>query len=368
MMKGKAYVLCDGQWGSTGKGKLAGYLASKIKPTAVACDFMTNAGHTWIGDDGTKIMTQQIPTGALFTDGPILLGPGCGISISTLLTEVTELNAKGYDIRGRLFIHPHAFIIDREHAEIEACVTKRVASTMKGCGAALADKVVRHPRLRLAKDAPELKDWIADTVRIATDILDNNGVIQVEGAQGFCLSLDWGVYPYVTSRNITPTDILLRSGIPAQYLGTVFGSLRTYPIRVGNVVEDGVEVGFSGPCYPDQQELDWETLERRSGGTNLVERTTVTGRVRRLFNFSFEQLNHFIKMCAPDYLFLNFANHIDAGVAGVTKCEDLSESVLEVLNTIYDRMDSDVPIGLIGTGPKQSDMIDFIWGDRTNVN
>ena len=63
---GKVNFLIDGQWGSTGKGKLAGYLYTKYKNITVAIsDNMPNAGHTFTRD-GKNFIFKALPTGVLF--------------------------------------------------------------------------------------------------------------------------------------------------------------------------------------------------------------------------------------------------------------------------------------------------------------
>jgi len=88
------------------------------------------------------------------------------------------------------------------------------------------------------------------------------------------------------------------------YLGKVAVCIRTYPIRVGNIVKDGVEIGYSGPFYPDSVETSWEEIGVEP------ELTTVTGRVRRVATFSMQQYKNMLNHLRPDYVFLNFANYM----------------------------------------------------------
>jgi adenylosuccinate synthase len=132
-------------------------------------------------------------------------------------------------------------------------------------------------------------------------LLDSESVI-VEGAQGFSLSMYHGQYPYVTSRDVTPWQVSADCGLPfswASYI-KVIGTLRTFPIRVNN------RDGSSGPCYPDQLELTWESLGLEP------ELTTVTKLPRRIFQFSQRQLDEALVHCGGYWdtrLFLNFANY-----------------------------------------------------------
>jgi hypothetical protein len=71
--------------------------------------------------------------------------------------------------------------------------------------------------------------------------------------------------------------------------------------------EQGNQIGWSGPCYPDQKELTWEEM----GVT--PEKTTVTKLTRRIFGFSREQTRQAIQVVMPDEIFLNFANYCGGG-------------------------------------------------------
>jgi adenylosuccinate synthase len=88
------------------------------------------------------------------------------------------------------------------------------------------------------------------------------------------------------------------------YLGNVMLTIRTYPIRVGNIYKDDELIGYSGPFYPDSKELTWGEIKEPA------EKTTVTNRVRRVASFSklqYERALHYIK---PTHVFLNFSNYL----------------------------------------------------------
>ena len=101
-------LIIDGQWGSTGKGKLADFLLFQMGVPYIAsvCDFMSNAGHTAVVD-GKKRVLCQLPMAAYAEDIPVFLGAGCAITIETLMEEIEKTNCG----EGRLFIHPNAVII-----------------------------------------------------------------------------------------------------------------------------------------------------------------------------------------------------------------------------------------------------------------
>lgn len=358
MQKGKANIIIDGQWGSTGKGKLAGYLALNNEIDAAVCDFMPNAGHTFVSDPGKSFIVCQLPSSLVNKNCLLMIGPAAVINVKKLLDEIDQHN-----VEDRLKIHPNAAVITESDIAVETDTLKRISSTLKGGGSCASRKIMRIAKT--AKDEPKLKRWVSNTTDTLQDMLRKGATVLVESAQGFDLSLNHGYkYPYVTSRDITPMSIMNNAGIPHVWLGDIYGAIRTYPIRVGNVYdEDGAMVGYSGPCYPDQDEITWEDLKKLSGSeSSLVERTTVTNKVRRVFTFSYDQLDKFIYTCAPNKLFINFINHINARDEGVTSFLGLSEKsarwVLDLEKYLFVFSPNfPIEITLIGTGRKNSDMI-----------
>jgi len=367
MKKGKANIVMDGQWGSTGKGKLVGYLALTNEVNAAVCDFMSNAGHTWVSDRGDELVTCQLPMAFVNMDCMLLINPGAAITVDRLKKELEMF--QDYKVADRLMIHPHAAIITEEDRKQEAIDVTRISSTLKGCGGSLSRKVMRIASL--AKDCKELERYIGDTTSVTHSMLRSGGTVLLEGAQGFDLSLNHGTaYPFTTSRDITTMSILNNAGVPPFYLGDCYGAIRTYPIRVGNTYDaEGNETGHSGPHYPDQEEVSWDYVKEKSGAEiSQVERTTVTQKVRRVFTFSYQQIDRYINICAPSKLFVNFINHIDANDVGVRTLAELSpksKAFLEKLNKHLIDKYADVrcvPIPVVshvGTGKHHSDMVEL---------
>lgn len=367
---GRLNVIIDGQWGSTGKGKLAGYLAKRFPVNFACADFQPNAGHTWVGDDGESIIVNFLPLALVNTDVRLFIGPGSTLAIDKLLEEIERLSK--YHVAERLMIHPHAGVVIPDDYATEQSKTKRIGSTIKGSGSALARKIMRTANL--AQDFAALKPFLGDTATAMQKLLAMGATGLAESAQGFDLSLNHGfAYPYVTSRDCSPCALLSNQGIPHTWLGNVWGSLRTYPIRVGHVIEEGVKVGDSGPFYPDQTEVDWEYVNRRSGSINSTnplepERTTVTKRVRRVFTFSNKQLLRFVRYCAPTHLFMNFVNYLDHEAQVARVSDDLPNRVTDWVRALqydinmFDFTPCKPKIELLGTGPKDSEMVEWKEG------
>lgn len=370
MQRGKVNVLIDGQWGSTGKGKLAGILAAKHRPELSVCNFMTNAGHTWVGDDGDTVMVQQLPSLIINRDCMCHIAATAAVDPTILQGELDRFNR--FNPLPRLSIDPRATVIRHEHKEEEAKSLHRISSTVKGCGAALSHKIMRHDHDIVGNgDDKWFGMAVRDTEKVVHVGLINRMKILFETAQGFDLSLNHGTrFPYTTSRDVTVAQALNDACVPPSKCGDVYGSLRAHPIRVGNAFEftggdpKGTD-GWSGPSYPDQRELSWEDVTFLSGApTPLLERTTVTNKIRRVFSFSELQLERFIMVNNPTFLFINFVNYLDHRAYGVHVFapEDRRRffSEFPVIRDFVEKVNEHgVPVAYLGTGPKQSHVVDL---------
>lgn len=301
-------IVTDLQYGSTGKGLLAGYLAERFQPDTIVTAWSPNAGHTYINADGLKFINTALPNGIVSKNlKRIMLGPGSVINPDTLMKEM-EQYAEYLD-GVNIYIHENAAVVTPRHREIEAGTMFSIGSTMKGVGAAVIDKIRRNPDDNIiARDAlvsTPLEGFVCSAQEY-NDSLDMANEILLEGAQGFSLSINQGFYPFTTSRDCTTAQLLSDCAIPYNYaLTKVWGCARTYPIRVANRFDSsGKMIGTSGPCYWDQEEIEWSRLGMRP------ELTTVTQLPRRLFTFSPTQIQEAVRMNGVDVVFLNFVNYI----------------------------------------------------------
>lgn len=338
---GKLNVIMDGQWGSTGKGKLAGWLYHRFPEIDTAvCDFSPNAGHTYVDDKGRKYVSKILPIGTLFERvRMVLIGPHAVFSEDRLQQELNEFRYKGNN--ATVVIHPLASVLTTKDIADEARTLYHIASTMQGgCSAAIKKMMRNTKNCSFAKDHRLFGHMIGDTHSILQGRLIDGHTALAETAQGFDLGLNNGwEWPYVTSRDCMVGRVLDNAGVSPKWLGKTIASLRTYPIRVGNIQD-----GYSGPWYPDQEETSWDTISKYLG-RDVIEITTVTKRVRRVFTWSGMQVERFCRACSPDWAFLNFVNYIK-------KC-DLDV----VLNTMHkDTLRMGCPIQLWGTGAKLHDV------------
>jgi adenylosuccinate synthase len=302
------HCVVDGQFGSTGKGVLAAWLAERA--IANGTDFALvvsnagpNSGHTFYHGDEKHVL-KQLPTFAVaqYLAGfavPVFLSAGAIIDAEILCNEAIKY--PGITI----FVHPNAAVIDTEDKRAEhSGSVAAVAGTRSGTGAALARKVLRDPSVVFSA-------WWTDqhfppNVVMGDPISD--GIVDpfedrifMEVSQGFSLGLNSSeFYPKTTSRECTVMQGISDARIPPRAVERTYLSMRTFPIRVGNV--DGFS---SGEFYPDQEETTWEAIGQ------TPELTTVTQRVRRVFTFSEIQAEQAIAANDPDFVFINFLNYLD---------------------------------------------------------
>lgn len=330
-----AYALVDGQFGSTGKGLAEQCLAllHGHRVTHVTTNAGPNSGHTtYDHDTGGKIVTKQIPSfsttlARLNRQPPLLINAGAMVDPKILLAEMQAF--PGINVR----LHPHAAAILPDHKEAPIPSIQQVASTNKGTGPALAAKVLRE-KFAVVENRHEFRhvfqglpawDW-------------NRHCVFVSTAQGFSLGLNSGFYPFTTCRECTVQQALADASIPARRLRKVIATYRTYPIRVGNTPN-----GSSGPGYPDQPEISWDTLGVEP------EVTTVTGRIRRVFVWSDAQFVQSLHANEPDAIFLNFINYL--------KTVHAAQSFVCRIWDLYARVLGRQPdFIMLGFGPRHTDV------------
>lgn len=239
-----------------------------------------------------------------------MIGNGVVVDPSVLFSELNGLNERGVDT-SKLLISGNAHIITPYNVTVDK-VTERflgkrkIGTTGRGIGPTYADKInrvgiriqdlydesiltqkveaaleVKNQLLtklynrraieagqvveELLGYADRLKPYVADTVLILNQALEQDKVVLFEGGQGTLLDIDHGTYPFVTSSNPTAGGACTGSGVGPTKISRVIGILKAYTTRVG-----------SGPFPTELLDEDGEAL-RRIGG----ERGVTTGRDRR---------------------------------------------------------------------------------------
>lgn len=375
-MSGKVTVVLDSQAGSCGKGKFIGYLAQKDNASFAINNFMSNAGHTYEDDKYGRVMTQHLPTSMVNPDTQLYIGPGAAITPSILFDEILHYR----DIIGdrEIVINPRAMVIKPEHAEKEKQII-RSGSTFKGCGAACADKVMRVPGTQLFGEWYRYEDWsevvgqkmdrdsvnfILSHVRVEDGMFDLNNAIDcgesvmIEGSQGCDLDINYGLpYPNTTSRQCHAGQLVADCGISPRLVTDIVMIMRPYPIRISNKTNIGIDI--SSGDYDGSQELTWDEIKKRCGapeGVDFGEMTTVTKKMRRVFEMNWDRLEYVTLLNRPTCIALNFVQYLDYNALGCKKLRDLPSKVRSFIDRVEDV--TNVKVGLIGTGAKNDDIID----------
>lgn len=393
---GALTTVLDISAGSSGKGKIGSFVTEHSNSWQFCCNtFMPQAGH-WVKlDNGKEYFYQTLNSCAYLVDKyeKMYLGPGCTIELPALKREIDENNVPTH----KLGISPIAAILQDidgafERGEVDLDgkpVSERHTGTMKsgstchGVGACKARKILRRPNIKLARDVPELKEFLCDVPGEVIARLKKGQAGLMEVAQGFQLSyLLAEFYPYCTSRNCTVVAGLDDMMVPTRYIGNVILNIRTFPIRINNkkfIGDNGkhltwndvkagtphkVETYNSGPGYDDQEEIEWEKLTEMCGSPEpIMEMTSVTKLPRRIFTFSKKNLEQAIKHNDTGrgiYLSVNFANYVDYALTsargGTDKVTDKMKEWLKE-NILPSCHEHGAELKFLGTGARTDDMI-----------
>ena len=349
-------IVIDGQAGSCGKGKICGYLAKKDNYAISTNNWSSNAGHTYIANDGRKIVVSHLPMALVNENTKLCLNAGAIITPEILKKEIDEYK----DLLGnrKIYIHPRAMIIEQKHRDYERD-NIRSGSTFKGCGAALSDKILRKKDILLAKDYFKDNNFnnmieIVDTAEVLNNETKD---ILIEGAQGQDLDINYGLdYPNVTSRMCSAAELVADAGLSVFNVKDIYMIIRPYPIRISNETNIGENI-YSGD-YAGSKEISWDEVAKRCGyDGKLEEYTTVTKKKRRVFEMNWDRLKYNVMINKPTQIVLNFAQYIDYKAYKCKSYDKLPQKVKRFISKI--EKETNVPVTIIGTGEKDEDIIDL---------
>jgi len=336
-------VIVGGQYGSEGKGKVTSYLALRDNVDIVVRCGGPNSGHT-VDVGGQRYELRSLPSGFINPGTRLLLAAGCLINPEILLTEIKNT---GIDPR-RVGVDRHAGIISPSEGEEEGKLRlrDRLGSTLSGTGMGVANRVLRKPEFKLAKDVPELHDYLTDVSAEVNSALDNGGKVLVEGTQGFGLSVYHSPhYPYATSRDTTASGFLCEVGVSPRMVTDIIIAIRTYPIRVA---------GNSGPL---SDEITWEEVRKRSGyPTAITELTTTTKKVRRVGLFDLALVQRAVTVNRPTKIALHGVDYLSYENKSVRRYEGLDTAAKKFVQELEPVLN--VSVAIIGTGPANEELID----------
>ena len=339
-------VLIGGQYGSEGKGQIAGYLAKEY-------DLLVrvggpNAGHKVFQSLG-PYTHHHLPSGTLKSNASLLIGAGAVIRVPDLQKEITDCDV---DFE-RLKIDGNAMVISDDDIAQEGNLVKAISSTGQGVGAATARRIMgRGQHTSLARDIPDLHPYICSGTNFLDKVLRDGGRVCLEGTQGTGLSLYHGSYPHVTSRDTTVSGCIAEAGIPPSKIRRVVMVCRCYPIRVQDPPE-----GTSGYM---SQPISLEELSNRSGidlpTLQLTETTSTTNRPRRIAEFDWSLLRNSSILNGPTDIALTFTDYLDSCNATARRFEQLHPSTINFIQEV-ERV-SAARVSLIATGFNSRSVID----------
>ncbi|AIY90120.1 adenylosuccinate synthetase [Geoglobus acetivorans] len=330
-----ATIVVGGFWGDEGKGKIIAHIAHSDKPKIIARGGVgPNAGHT-VEFDGKSFGIRMIPSGFVYGDAKLLIGAGVLVNPEVFLNEVKMLN-----VEERARIDYRCAIIEPKHIESDKSsehLAGKIGSTGSGCGPANADRVMRVARL--AKDVVELQPFLTDVPLEVNETIDSGEFVLIEGSQGFALSLYYGTYPYVTSKDVSASSIAADVGVGPTKIDDVIVVFKTFPTRVG-----------SGPFPTEMSQEEAESL-------GIVEYGTVTGRRRRVGWWDPELARYSAMINGATQIAITGIDRLDKECYGVTEWGKLTPKAKEFVERVED--DTGVPVTLISTGPSLEQIIDL---------
>jgi len=289
------------QWGDEGKGKDIDIL-SEQHDVIVRYQGGGNAGHTVVIGD-KKYALHLIPSGILRKGKLNIIGNNVVIEPFKFLEEVAGLKDKGVEVSpDNLKISDKISLTLDYHRKIDEIKGKGVGTTGRGIGPTYEDKIGRRAiRACDLFDSNSLEKRVIENTALANSmlrfygseelnpknvfnnlislideflpfihkdigkiILNHNGSLLFEGAQGTLLDIDHGTYPFVTSSNTTIGGAYTGTGVYLDFDKRI-GILKAYTTRVGN-----------GP-FPTEQNNETGKRFRKIGN----EFGTTTGRPRR---------------------------------------------------------------------------------------
>jgi adenylosuccinate synthase len=328
-------IVVGGFFGDEGKGKIIAYLAKHDKPAVVARGGVgPNAGHT-VEVEGKKYALRMVPSGFVYESARLLIGAGVLVD-----PEVFKREVASFGLKGRVGVDWRCGIIEASHIEEDrkdADLKGKIGTTGTGCGPANAARALR--KARQAKDVKELEEFLCDVPREINEVLDHGKGVLVEGTQGFGISLLYGTYPFVTSKDTSASQMAADVGIGPTRVDEVVVVFKSFPTRVGE-----------GP-------FETQMSEDKAAELHIEEYGTVTGRKRRIGQWDGKMAAYSAMINGATMVALSGVDRIDPSCRGVKKYEELSTEVKEFVAKV--ERDTRVPVKLISTGPEISEIVDL---------
>jgi adenylosuccinate synthase len=277
----------------------------------------------------------MVPSGFVYKDAKLCIGSGVLVDPRVLKQEVEMLGVKG-----RVFVDKRCGIITEDHIARDkgsAHLAKKIGSTGSGCGPANSDRVMRlSPQ---AKDVPELAEYLLDVPKAIDDELKKNNSVLLEGTQGFGISLYYGTYPFVTSKDTSASQIAADNGVGPTKIDDVIVVFKAYPTRVGE-----------GPFSTEM------SLEK-SDAMGIQEFGTVTHRQRRVGGWDGDMARYSSMINGCTQAAITGIDNVDKACFGVTEYAKLTKKAKDFIKQAEEDIGS--PVTIISTGPEVTQIIDL---------
>lgn len=325
-------VVVGGFWGDEGKGKIVSHLALKDKIDICVRTGSVNAAHT-IHYGGKHYALHMVPSTFVYDRCRLLIGAGANVHVPQLLKEIQETN-----VSNRLGIDRHASIIEPKHSSIDKSDSnsKRIGTTGWGVGPAVQERAKRTAKL--AQTDPDLKPFLTNVTEEVNHAIEDQKVVLLEGTQGTMLSLYFGSYPFVTSRDTSASAVCSEAGVGPCTVDTVLVVYKAFITRVG------------GGDLPGEISKD-EAIRR-----GWFETAAGTGRERRSAPFNFDLAKRVAKINSATEIAITKLDILYPESREVTRYSELTEEAKNFIEKIEKTIR--VPVTLIGTGPGTLDVID----------
>jgi adenylosuccinate synthase len=328
-------IVVGGFFGDEGKGKIVSHIAFADKPAIIARGGIgPNAGHT-IEVSGRKFGVRMIPSGFVYPNARLLIGAGVLVDPRVLLSEVELLE----DVK-RVGVDHRCAIIEKKHItsdKDDPHLSRTIGSTGTGCGPAAADRA-RRTTIQ-ASEIQELSPFLTDAAAETNQALEAGEHVILEGSQGFGISLFYGTFPYVTSKDTTASQIAADVGVGPTRIDETIVVFKTFPTRVGE-----------GPFETQMSEGEAKKLE-------IEEFGTVTGRPRRIGWWDPKMAAYSAMINGATQVAITGLDKLDPNVRGVDQYDDLSTKVRTFLREAEKEVG--VPFTLLSTGPELAEIVDL---------
>jgi len=325
-------VIAGAFWGDEGKGKIISYLALKDKLDVCVRTGSVNAAHTvWI--QGKRYALHMVPAAFVQEKCRLLIGAGSNVHVPQLLKEIQETQTGN-----RIGVDFQASIIEEKHSSQDksSAHLKGLGTTGWGVGPAVEERVRRTAKT--ARDIPELKTYLVDVATETNNAINADKQVLLEGTQGLLLSLYYGTYPYVTSRDTSASAICSEAGVGPTRIDDVIVVFKAFITRVG-----------TGP-------LPGELTKEEATKRGWFETAAGTGRDRRSAPFNFELAKKAAMIHGATEAAVTKLDSVFPESKGAKAYEELSREAKQFIQKIED--ETTIPVALVGTGPDALDIID----------